>query len=99
MLRKEYILTVLRSKESEFKTRFGVTKLGLFGSFANGTNDAESDVDVLIEFAPGISALRVKKATIKSELEDAFDRPVDLCREKFINALVKDLILQDVVYV
>lgn len=30
----------------------GVKKLGLFGSFAHGDQAAESDVDLLVEFAP-----------------------------------------------
>ncbi len=31
---------------------YGVDKLGVFGSFTNGKINAESDVDLLIEFEP-----------------------------------------------
>ena len=33
--------------------RLGVSRLGIFGSFARDAADAESDLDVLVEFAPG----------------------------------------------
>ena len=33
--------------------RLGVQRLGLFGSFQRGESDADNDVDLLVEFAPG----------------------------------------------
>src|SRR5690606_21522866 len=55
---------VRRNKKSEFVTkleevlpllreRFGVAKIGIFGSAARGEERPDSDVDVLVEFAPG----------------------------------------------
>jgi len=32
---------------------FGVKRIGIFGSFARGEEKRTSDVDVLVEFAPG----------------------------------------------
>jgi len=62
---------------AELCTRHHVTRLELFGSFAGGGARPESDVDLLVTFAPearpglGIVALQ-------QELEAIFDRPVDL---------------------
>lgn len=99
MLSKEDILAHLKTVEPEYRERFGVTKLGLFGSFANGSATASSDVDVLIEFESGTPALREKKSVIRQELGQQFGRPVDLCRERFIKPLVRDLIFKETVYV
>ncbi len=34
-------------------SRLGVVRLGVFGSFVRDEQTAESDVDLLVEFAPG----------------------------------------------
>jgi len=33
--------------------RFGVARIGIFGSIARGEDRPDSDVDILVEFAPG----------------------------------------------
>jgi len=38
---------------AELCQRYGVRRLLLFGSFARGEADEESDVDLLVEFFPG----------------------------------------------
>src|SRR5207244_826761 len=45
------ILAVLRS-ENETLRRFGVRRIGLFGSHANGRQNATSDVDLVVDFDP-----------------------------------------------
>jgi len=42
----------------------GVTNIGLFGSFVRGEQNSDSDVDVLVEFAPG---------------QHSFDNFMDVC--------------------
>jgi predicted nucleotidyltransferase len=49
---KEEVFTLLRRNDAHLR-RFGVVRLGLFGSFARGEPNGESDVDILVEFAPG----------------------------------------------
>jgi predicted nucleotidyltransferase len=48
MLSKEEILSTLRAHRAEI-ARFGVRRLGLFGSIARGDASATSDVDILVE--------------------------------------------------
>jgi predicted nucleotidyltransferase len=50
MLTKETIQQRLRSNQSHFASKYGVRKIGLFGSYANGAPDDQSDVDLLVEF-------------------------------------------------
>ena len=44
------LLDRLRSEQPLLRQRFGVRRIGLFGSEARGTSHPESDLDVLVEF-------------------------------------------------
>ena len=79
---------VRRNKKSEFVTkleevlpllreRFGVAKIGIFGSAARGEERPDSDVDVLVEFAPGQTTFR-NFMELAFYLEELFGRRVDL---------------------
>jgi hypothetical protein len=48
---KEHILTLLHGHQHQIR-QFGVKRLGLFGSFVRQQQEAESDVDVQVEFEP-----------------------------------------------
>ena len=62
--------------------QFGVRRLEVFGSAARGSDfDAErSDVDFLVEFAPGSEAETSLSAylALREQLSDILQRPVDL---------------------
>jgi hypothetical protein len=51
MATSESILKTIRSKKSEFK-KFGIKKIGLFGSYVRGEQTEDSDIDILIDFEP-----------------------------------------------
>ncbi len=44
------VVEILRSQEPEMKKRFGVKRIGVFGSFARGDQKDPSDIDILVEF-------------------------------------------------
>ncbi len=50
MLTKKKILEVLQSEYPFLAAEFGISKIGLFGSFAKGEPAETSDVDILVEF-------------------------------------------------
>ena len=43
---KTIILEFLKSHKSELNNRFGVTKIGLFGSYARNEATDKSDIDI-----------------------------------------------------
>jgi hypothetical protein len=64
MLNKQEILKYLAEKKTALQSEYQITKLGLIGSFARDEQTHESDIDVLIEFAPILSNyLKRKKAS------------------------------------
>ena len=55
----------------------GVTNIGLFGSFVRGEQNSDSDVDVLVEFAPGQHSFDNYK-DVCFLLEDMLGRKVEV---------------------
>jgi predicted nucleotidyltransferase len=56
--RKSIVQRKLETAAPAIRTQFGVTKIGIFGSFARGEQTPKSDVDVLVDFAQGYATLR-----------------------------------------
>jgi len=88
---------LLQDVESEIKSRFHISRIGVFGSFARGEDREESDVDVLVEFKPGFKTFD-NYMDLKYHLEDLFSRKVDLVTVNALKPQLKDGILQDVIY-
>jgi len=89
---------LLREHEPELQNRFGVAKIGIFGSFARGEERQDSDVDVLVTFQQGKKTFDNFMGT-KFYLEDLFMRKVDLVTDAALKPLTRDSVFRDVVYV
>ncbi len=50
MLTRENIVQLLQMERSHLAAEFGVSKIGLFGSYAKDRASDASDIDLLIEF-------------------------------------------------
>lgn len=50
MLTREQVVQILRKELPYFSAEYGVKRIGLFGSYAKGTQQEDSDVDLLVEF-------------------------------------------------
>ena len=55
----------------------GITQLAIFGSALREDFGADSDIDILVEFAPGCTP-GLKFFGVASELSDLFGREVDV---------------------
>ena len=47
---REQIIEKLKNEYPFLSSRYGLKKIGLFGSFASGTQNEQSDVDLIVEF-------------------------------------------------
>ena len=90
-------LALLREHEPVRKKRFGVAKIGIFGSFVRGEDRPDSDVDVLVTFRKGEEKFD-NYMGCKFYLEDLFGRSVDLVMKGAIKKRLKPYILGEVVY-
>jgi len=96
-LNRDEVLRVLGQFKAEFARRYGVTKLGVFGSVAKGLHKPGSDVDVVVEMSrPDLFYL----VHIKGELEEALATDVDVLHyRKSMNKFLQKRIQQEAVYV
>jgi predicted nucleotidyltransferase len=96
---KEYIINYLSEHKDEFSKKFGITKLGLFGSYVRSDAKENSDIDILVELENGLINIHDKKSDFKNTLEKYFNLKVDIAREKYLKPLAKKEILSEVEYV
>jgi len=73
----------------------GVTGIGLFGSFATGRQDAASDVDILVEFAPDQHSFD-NFMELSFLLEDLLGRGVELVTPEALSPHIGPHILREV---
>lgn len=76
----------------------GVRRLGIFGSVARGEETTESDVDVLVVFAPEARTFD-NLFDVGEVLEKAFNRRVDLVTEDSLSPYLGPKILSETRYV
>ena len=74
-------LTVAPQELERFARRWKVTQLALFGSALRDDFNDASDVDVLVTFEPDTHWNLLDLATMQQELEETFNRAVDLVEE------------------
>ena len=90
-----YALKVLREHESEIKKRFGVKRIGIFGSCARGEEKETSDVDVLVEFTePSFDNFM----DLVFFLEDLFGKEVDLVTTGGLSPYIAPFVEEEVVW-
>ncbi len=95
---KTEILEKLRKKANYLEKSYGVTQIGLFGSFVRNEKKADSDIDLLVSLQKGHKDF-FNYMRLKQYLEDLLGREVDLVTKPAIKDRLKDKILQQVEYV
>jgi len=92
----QYINT-LRRFQQEYGAKYGITRMGIFGSVARGEQREDSDVDVVLE-APAMSVYTL--IGIRHELEEMMNKRVDVVRKsKYMSERFKTRLEREVIYV
>ncbi len=73
--------------------RNNVIKAGIFGSYARADQRKKSDIDILVKTSKGMSLLGFSH--LKSELEDALKKKVDLVEYDTIKLPIRSRILDE----
>ncbi len=94
---KERVLSLIQARQGHIRT-FGVRRLGLFGSFARGQQDRDSDIDVLVEFEPGRKTFD-NFIQLAFFLEELFERRVELVTTEALSPYLGPHIMREVEYV
>ncbi len=74
------VIAILRAHEPELRAA-GIKRLSLFGSVARGDHEADSDVDLAVEFEPSARMDLFRLAGLERRIHDLLGRAVDLVPE------------------
>ena len=94
---RAFILDFLHSHKSYLEKEFGLTKIGLFGSYAREEAHSKSDVDIAVEIN---SPNKFRSFfALKAYLEKHLNLAVDLGIESTLKPIVKQQIEDEIIYV
>ncbi|PIR46865.1 MAG: nucleotidyltransferase [Candidatus Vogelbacteria bacterium CG10_big_fil_rev_8_21_14_0_10_45_14] len=79
------------------REKYHVKKIGVFGSFACGKQEKNSDLDILVEFETPIGFFDFIR--LENLLSHSLRKKVDLVSKRSIKSAVKKEITKDVQYV
>lgn len=94
---KEEIFNIIRSNKLILETRFGVMRLGLFGSFVREQQRKKSDIDLLVSFGREIDLFEF--IDLREFLESRLHQKVDLVMESALKPTIGRRILSEIEYV
>lgn len=78
---------------SSILKKYGVVHASVFGSYARGEAEEDSDLDILVNYGSGVSLF--DHYDLKDELERSSGKRVDVVSEKAISKHLKPYIYRD----
>ena len=96
-MKKEQLLKKIAEFKSAHQQDYGITRLGVFGSYSKGEAHKDSDVDVVVQL---VKQDLFNIIGIKQDLEEVLHLPVDVVSYRStMNPYLKKCIKRDAVYV
>lgn len=92
------LVAYLQDKKAFLHERFGVIRMGVFGSFSKGGQNTRSDIDLVVEFEKSRKDIH-NFLQLKRLLEKELSRKVDLGLEHSLKPVVRERIKGQVIYV
>jgi len=95
---KEEVIQVLRDEMPLLRERYGITRIALFGSFAEGSPRDDSDVDIVVEAS---RPLGLKFFELSDYLAGRLGRMIDLVTFNMLKIAKKkpEKLLRHLVYI
>ena len=97
MIHTKSIFTTIKTYSNELKS-LGVSRLGIFGSYARGTATKSSDLDILFEFKTGKKTYKNFMGTT-SLLEQILNCSIDPITPSSMSPHLKETIEKEIQYV
>lgn len=88
-------IETIKTKAIPILKNYGVNRAYLFGSFARGEQNQNSDIDFLVEYTSDAERTLFKSVELKYELEDTLQRKVDVLTEVAISPHIRPYVLKD----
>ncbi|MEK6856355.1 MAG: nucleotidyltransferase family protein [Nanoarchaeota archaeon] len=90
--KKERTISKIKSKIIKILKKYGIIKAGIFGSYARGEQNKNSDVDILVELS---KPLGFEFAGLQDKLSKILKKKVDLVTYNGLSPYIKETILND----
>jgi predicted nucleotidyltransferase len=97
MLNTNEVTEKLEKHLEILRMQYGVERIGLFGSLVRGSQHAESDIDLLVEFKQPVGLF--KFIELENQLSDLLGAKVDLVTPNALKPGIGKRILDEVRYV
>jgi predicted nucleotidyltransferase len=94
---RDEILARLREFEPALRER-GIAHAALFGSAARGDNGADSDIDIMVEFDPGVILSVYEYVALKNYVAGLFGASVDVVNRAGLKPVIGPTITAEAVY-
>jgi len=92
-----HYLSLLSEFAGKYADRYGISRIGIFGSVARGEEKRDSDIDIYYEGKP---QSLMSSFDLHGELEKLFGRKVDLIRKHSnMNKYLQERINKELIYV
>lgn len=91
------ILEILKGKKKDLEKKYPISELALFGSFARGDYDINSDIDILVDFSDRIDGFDFIR--LAHELEDTFNHKIDLVSRNAIKSGYLSYVEKNIIHV
>ena len=98
-MQKQDILNYLKLNQEYYRNQFGIHFIGLFGSFARDEATDNSDIDILYKIEKDKKLSMFKYLKLTKQLEDFFQKKIDLVRDETVKPQLKRYIQKDISYV
>ncbi len=89
----------LKALKPELHDRFGVSEIGVFGSYVRQEENSESDIDVLVEFEQGSKVTLFTLMDLEEYLTNVFAKKVDVVMKKGLKPIIGRQILREVEFI
>ncbi|MCU0503075.1 MAG: nucleotidyltransferase domain-containing protein [Anaerolineae bacterium] len=95
-MQREAVVRTLSAYKQEFSAKYGVTRLGVFGSVGRKEAGGVSDVDIVVEMPPDL----LKMVPMKEDLEEVLAASLALIRHShFLNDFFKRHVDHEAIHV
>ncbi len=97
---KSEIVNVLQTQKSALSSQFGISRIGLFGSYAKDQARTDSDIDLVYELKPERSLMLPDLIALERFLSKKLKNArIELVAFKHMNPVIKYYMREDVIYV
>ena len=97
MKTSEEIERILKENIDNLKKDYNLISMGIFGSFIKGTQNQESDLDILVDFEKPVGL--IKFIRLENDLSRILGVKVDLVMKKALKPNIGKRILEEIQYV